>query len=90
MTIKKALIFIGAFFVSDVLDFLFDCLFACLSVCLFACLPVCLFACLQKHVPMRFMIQKIIKSFMAQTKTLPNWVAFIKSVMYQSILKIIS
>jgi hypothetical protein len=75
MTTKKALIFIGAFLVSDVLDFLF--------FCLFACLPVCLFACLQKHVPMRFMIQKIIKSFMAQTKTLPNWVAFIKSVMYQ-------
>jgi hypothetical protein len=44
MTTKKALIFIGAFFVSDVLDFLFDCLFACLPVCLFACLPVCLFA----------------------------------------------
>jgi hypothetical protein len=36
MTTKKALIFIGAFFVSDVLDFLFDCLFACLPVCLFA------------------------------------------------------
>jgi hypothetical protein len=46
MTTKKALIFIGAFLVSDVLDFLFFCLFACLPVCLFACLPVCLFACL--------------------------------------------